>query len=160
MNSPLQPARRGEPGRSCTLLFRRAGPGLDRALVRRWAGRIAGEVAPGRALLCLITDDTELARLNRDFLGHDYPTDVLSFPAPAPDGGLGELAISAGRARAQAAEHGHAVETELAVLLLHGLLHLLGHDHATDRGRMRRLETRWRRTLGLPGGLIERSRRP
>lgn len=51
------------------------------------------------------------------------------------------------------------METEIEILMLHGVLHLLGHDHETDKGAMRRLESRWRQKLGLPAGLIERARR-
>jgi probable rRNA maturation factor len=82
---------------------------------------------------------------------------VLSFPAG--DGShLGDILISAPQARRQARRFRHSVEQELEILLLHGVLHLLGHDHEHDRGRMQRLERNWRRRLGLPGGLIERSR--
>ncbi len=108
--------------------------------------------------MCLIADDRELRRLNRQFLGKDYPTDVLSFPAERGEASLGQLAISEDRAREQAARFGHTVETEIQILMLHGLLHLLGMDHEADRGRMARAETRWRRKLELPGGLIERVR--
>ena len=103
--------------------------------------------------------DAELRRLNNTFLGHDYATDVLSFPALEGEESLGELAISAPRAKAQAAEFGHAIEAEIEILMLHGALHLLGHDHETDKGAMRRLESRWRQKLSLPAGLIERTRR-
>jgi probable rRNA maturation factor len=82
----------------------------------------------------------------------------LSFPEPGPDGFLGEIAISVDRAREQARAHDHGWEQEVEVLILHGLLHLLGMDHETDRGRMARAETRWRKKLGLPGGLIARAR--
>jgi probable rRNA maturation factor len=61
------------------------------------------------------------------------------------------------RARAQAREFGHTTEDEVRILMLHGVLHLLGHDHEKDSGRMARLEKRWRRELGLPNGLIERA---
>ena len=122
-------------------------------------------MAGSRAFDCLITGDTELRRLNRDFRGKDYATDVLSFPAeetPGTDkqktGRLGDLAISFQRARAQAGEFGHSIEDEVRILMLHGVLHLMGMDHETDRGRMARAEKRWRTHLGLPGGLIERSR--
>ena len=71
---------------------------------------------------------------------------------------LGELADLRQRAAAQAREYGHSLETEIAVLMLHGVLHLLGMDHETDRGRMARAEARWRKKLRLPGGLIERAR--
>jgi probable rRNA maturation factor len=106
----------------------------------------------------LIARDPELRRLNREFLGKDYPTDVLSFPSASQDGFLGEMAISADRAAAQAAEYGHTTNDEIRILMLHGVLHLLGMDHERDRGRMRRAETRWRKTLELPTGLIERAR--
>jgi probable rRNA maturation factor len=73
---------------------------------------------------------------------------------------LGDVVIATGVARRQAREAGHSYATELRVLALHGLLHLLGYDHdsATDRGRMARAEARLRRSSGLAAGLIERSR--
>ena len=61
------------------------------------------------------------------------------------------------RARRQAAEHGHSLEDELRILILHGALHLAGLDHEKDAGRMARSEARWRQRLGLPTGLIERA---
>jgi probable rRNA maturation factor len=83
---------------------------------------------------------------------------VLSFPAPPSPDYLGEIAISWERAAEQAARYGHSAEQEIAILMLHGVLHLAGYDHETDRGRMARAESAWRRRLGLPDGLIERSR--
>src|ERR1035437_6062459 len=71
---------------------------------------------------------------------------------------LGDIAISLGRARAQAREFGHTIEREVQILMLHGVLHLIGHDHETDAGAMARAEKRWRAKLGLPNGLIERVR--
>lgn len=127
--------------------------------MRELAGRVREEVAAGRSFTCLLTDDESLRRLNKQFRRKDYPTDVLSFPSGDQAGPLGDIAISLDRAAAQAAEHGHAVESEVGILLLHGVLHLLGYDHETDAGRMRRVETRWRKKLGLPNGLISRSAR-
>ena len=143
-----------------TVIFRRAPRSLQRRPVKEFAGRLRESVAGGRRFTCLVTDDRELQRLNGQFLGRDHATDVLSFPEPggAPDSFLGEMAISAERAAEQARRYGHATETEVAVLMLHGLLHLLGMDHETDGGRMRRVEMRWRRKLELPAGLIERGR--
>jgi probable rRNA maturation factor len=141
-----------------TLLFPRKLAKEARAAVRSFAKQLAQDLAPGRAFTCLITGDARLRQLNREFLGQDYPTDVLSFPA-VEDGELGEIAISLDRAGEQAAEFGHAVEMELKILLLHGLLHLLGHDHEKDRGAMRRLETKLRKRYGLAPGLIERTRK-
>ncbi|MBI1791597.1 MAG: rRNA maturation RNase YbeY [Acidobacteria bacterium] len=131
---------------------------LRRGALRAFARRLSDHVAGGRRFQCLLTGDRELRRLNRQFLGHDYPTDVLSFPDPSPDGFLGELAISVDRAGAQARQYGHTLLDEIRILMLHGVLHLLGMDHETDGGRMARAETRWRRKLDLPAGLIERVR--
>jgi probable rRNA maturation factor len=75
---------------------------------------------------------------------------------PNPDRFLGDIAIARGIARRQAREAGHPEATELRILALHGLLHLLGYDHERDNGRMRRLEGRLRRKGGLEEGLIER----
>ncbi len=137
------------------VLFRRAPAGLRRLGAESFARRLREDVAGGRPFVCLITDDRELRRLNRAFRGQDHATDVLSFPEAD---GLGELAISWQRAGEQARACGHSVRQELRILMLHGLLHLLGMDHETDRGRMARAEARWRRKLGLPDGLIERAR--
>ena len=87
------------------------------------------------ALTLLLTGDETLHALNRDFLGHDHPTDVLSFPSGEtdPDTGehyLGDIAIAYPRARTQAAQGQHPVWAELQLLVVHGVLHLLGHDHA------------------------------
>lgn len=116
-------------------------------------------IANGALFHCLITDDHELRKLNRQFRGVDYATDVLSFPAEEDSGMLGELAISAARASAQAREFGHSALDEIRVLMLHGVLHLTGMDHETDRGEMARAEARWRRKLDLPTGLIARAAR-
>ena len=142
-----------------TFLIRSAPRGLDRRRLRLFQDTLTTLLTSGRAFTCLLTSDAELRRLNNTFLGQDYPTDVLSFPALEGEESLGELAISAPRARAQAAEFGHAIEAEIEILMLHGALHLLGHDHETDKGAMRRLESRWRQKLSLPAGLIERTRR-
>jgi probable rRNA maturation factor len=136
------------------LIYRRAPKGLARRRLRAFAEEISQTVAAGRRFSCLLTDDRELRRLNREFRGEDCPTDVLSFSEPGPDGFLGEMAISAERAKAQARSHGHSLGQEIGILMLHGLLHLLGMDHETDRGRMARAEKSWRTKLGLPVGLI------
>lgn len=139
------------------ILFQSRAAKLDRDWIRRFAGRLGLEVAGGAQFTVLLASDRRLRQLNRDFLGKDEPTDVLSFPGPAPGGFLGEMAISVPRALEQAAALGHSAESEIAILMLHGLLHLMGHDHEADKGGMRRIETRWRRRLGLPAGLIERT---
>jgi len=126
--------------------------------MRTYAEQLHWQVAGGRRFCCLVTSDRELQRLNRDFRKKDYSTDVLSFPAIEPKGVLGDIAISFPMARRQATEYGHSVAEEIQILMLHGLLHLLGFDHETDRGRMARTEKKWRAALGLPQGLIERVR--
>jgi probable rRNA maturation factor len=140
------------------LIARHAPKSAPRRRLRAFAAELGRTVAGGGRFLCLLTNDHELRRLNREFRGKDEPADVLSFPEPAGDS-LGEIAISARRAAEQARERGHAVEEEIGILMLHGVLHLMGMDHERDRGRMARAETRWRKALGLPRGLIERVRR-
>jgi probable rRNA maturation factor len=149
------------PQERTTLLFHSGTPGFSRAFSRRqaraFAKRLESEVTRGRPFTCLITDDPELRRLNRDFRNHDRATDVLSFPSRQSLGFLGDVAISFEHARRQAAEYGHPVSQEIEILMLHGVLHLLGMNHEQDRGQMARAESKWRAALGLPTGLIKRS---
>jgi probable rRNA maturation factor len=133
------------------LLFRHSSRRVRRTPLRGFLTELVKRAAHGHAVTCLITTDAELRRLNRQFRGKYYATDVLSFPP-------GEMAISLDRAAAQAKELGHSLDAELRILMLHGVLHLRGMDHETDSGQMRRAETRWRKKLGLPSGLIERAR--
>jgi probable rRNA maturation factor len=105
-----------------------------------------------------VVGDAQLRALNRRYRRKDYATDVLSFPSLAP-GSLGELAIATGVLRRQARDAGHTEATEARVLALHGLLHLLGYDHESDHGEMRRAEERLRKRARLPLGLIHRATR-
>jgi len=110
----------------------------------------------------LVTNNSELKSLNRQFLGKDKPTDVLSFPtAPAAHRKskrfAGEVAISADIARQNAARLEHSVADEVKILVLHGILHLAGYDHESDNGEMARKEMRLRRQLNLEAALIERT---
>ena len=122
------------------------------------AVRLRGEIS------VLLTTDTGIRRLNREFRHKDKPTDVLSFPAREPIGPAaptaGDLAISVETAARQADEAGHALFRELEVLLLHGVLHLAGYDHEADQGQMARKEAALRRRFGLSAGLIERTAAP
>ncbi len=122
---------------------------------------------PACELTVCLVNDRAMQRLNRGFRGKDRPTDVLSFPAkrprrPLPIGGnrrqrramlpsgfLGDIAISTEMARRNARRHGRSLAEELRILILHGMLHLMGYDHETDRGQMNRLEGRLRRRLRL-----------
>lgn len=93
------------------------------------------------SLTLVLTDNTEIRALNRQFRGVDTPTDVLAFgqeptdqpfvTAPDEPPYLGDIILSLSRAQEQAAEHGHSVEAELRLLIVHGVLHLLGYDHIT-----------------------------
>lgn len=148
------------PDPTISLIFRRAPRGLPRRGLRAFATVLGQMVAGGRRFSCLLTDDRELRRLNRQFLDRDYPTDVLSFPSSDPDGFLGDLAISTTRAAEQAREYGHSLEQEIGILMLHGLLHLVGMDHECDNGRMASAERGYREALGLPESLTERAPRP
>lgn len=121
-----------------------------------WLGRVAPAGARGQMTIA-VAPDARVRALNRQFRRKDAPTDVLSFPAEEP-GQLGDVVIAAGVARRQARAAGHSLATELRILALHGLLHLLGYDHESDDGRMERVERRLRRKGGLPEGLIERGR--
>jgi probable rRNA maturation factor len=96
-------------------------------------------------LSIVLTDDTRLQALNREYLGTDAPTDVLSFPASEtdPETGdlyLGDILISVPRAQIQAEAAGHPVEAEVQLLVVHGVLHLLGHDHADAKEKARMWE--------------------
>ncbi len=109
----------------------------------------------------LLADDAELKRLNTAFRGKKKPTDVLSFPADDVAGKIaGDIAISLETAARQAEEFGHTLQSEVKILLLHGLLHLNGMDHETDEGEMAAREVLLRTRLKLPAGLIARSGPP
>lgn len=130
----------------------------EKRQLKSFASILTQKVADGRSFVCLITTDNELHKLNSQFLGHDYPTDVLSFPC-AHVAELGDLAISIERAEVQARKFGHSRLDETRILMLHGVLHLLGMDHETDEGEMARLECLWRDQLALPNTLILRNQR-
>ena len=141
-----------------SILFEGVPSGLERSRLRAFHKRLQREVASS-SFNCLVTRDQRLQQLNRDFLNHDYPTDVLSFPAAGANGFLGDVAISVETAARQAARFGHTLEDEIEILMLHGTLHLMGMDHEVDRGRMARAETAWRKKLGLPQSLTSRARK-
>jgi probable rRNA maturation factor len=101
--------------------------------------------------VCLVSD-AEIARMNETFRRMKGPTDVLSFRGSGRVKAgqyLGDIAISPATARRYAKENGRKLSSELRVLILHGVLHLLGYDHETDRGEMDRVERKLRKRLGL-----------
>jgi probable rRNA maturation factor len=103
--------------------------------------RVGGEVA------LVLTGDRAVRTLNARYRGKDKPTDVLSFPGPGGEAGLGDIVISVETAARNAKEYGRTLPQELDILALHGFLHVLGYDHETDDGTMDRLEKRLRRRL-------------
>lgn len=103
--------------------------------------------------VCLVTN-AQIARWNRLYRGKIGATDVLSFPAeaarrPRRRNYLGDIAIAPAAARRNARRFGRTFEQEMHILALHGMLHLMGYDHETDRGEMDRRERKMRRVLGL-----------
>jgi probable rRNA maturation factor len=100
---------------------------------------VSARLAPGSSVAVRLTSDAELHRLNRAYAGEDHPTDVLSFAGEGDH--LGDIAISWPATVRQAEEYGHPETTELALLAVHGLLHLAGWDHASpgERKEMTRL---------------------
>ncbi len=178
----------GDPSRlSVTIVAGPRGRPAGRGLAA-WLARAAPARARGQLVVALIGDPA-MRRLNRQFRGVDRPTDVLAFPSGPPNSldralagrsgrtvplgrrgkrgnnslilrDLGEIAIAIGVAERQAARYRHSVSTEVRVLALHGLLHLLGYDHERDQGEMLRLEARLRRRMNLPAGLLTRTATP
>jgi len=131
---------------------------LDAGELTRFAQR-AGRAAGLRGeLSVLVTSSRRLRTLNREFRGKDAATDVLSFPA-GQDGVAGDLAISAEIAERNARSLGHPAQDEIKVLLLHGMLHLAGHDHERDSGEMQRKEDALRKRLGVADSLIARAQK-
>ena len=131
-----------------------------RAVIRRAlvAAAIAESVEPGLSVSVLVTGDDEIRELNRRFAGEDHATDVLSFAAgdqpgrPGEGGELGDIVLSLEHLQAQAAEAGHSLERETAVLTIHGFLHLLGYEHA-EPGQERRMFGRTDQILSRIRGL-------
>lgn len=143
-------------------------PAVKPAELRPWLAAVAGELAPAAATFAvLFCGDRAMRKANREYRGFDKTTDVLSFrgdlpaaaaaapwaaPLPSPpfaggpfsSGHLGDLLIAVPQAARQAAELGHPLETELRILLLHGILHCLGFDHEADDGTMNRVEAELR----------------
>jgi len=113
---------------------------------------------PGSEISVLLTDDASIRELNRTHRGKDKPTDVLSFPVlrhsfgEAQDEMLGDIAISVETARRQAADYDAPLQNEIYRLLIHGLLHVLGHDHhePAERAAMEAEERRLASAIAMP----------
>src|SRR5262245_30404248 len=128
---------------------------INRPWVREVARAVlAGEGKADAEISVAFVDNPTIHRLNMRYLQHDEPTDVLSFPLSAPSAKRlsGELVIGVEVALAAAAERGHDVQAELALYVIHGLLHLCGHSDETKTAarEMRERERHYLRELGLP----------
>jgi probable rRNA maturation factor len=147
------------------ILNRQRAVRLARPPLESFLRRVKNELGLDEAGLtvCLVSD-AEIARMNQKFRKKKGPTDVLSFPMAArrrplwlrrgsrtvrAGEYLGDIAISPSTARRYAKKYGRKLSNELQVLILHGVLHLLGYDHESDRGEMDRIERKLRKRLGL-----------
>lgn len=106
----------------------------------------------------IITSNKEIQAINKEHRNIDKPTDVLSFPYDdMPMSPLGSIVISSEFVQLKAEELGHTTDNELALLFIHGLLHLIGFDHEVDNGEMREEEERFINEFNLPKSLIVRT---
>lgn len=139
---------------------RRAGKAVDRRTVERRARKILCALGlEGTELSVMLCDDAAIRELNSTYRGKDSATDVLSFPLvekgrkPDPGHLLGDVVISTETASRQAGRRRVAVIEEVTFLLVHGILHLNGHDHSTDEEeRLMDREARKLMTIFRPGG--------
>ena len=129
---------------------------IDRPVFEDFAGKLLDSVTEitNRTFTVAFISDSRMRELNHSFRGKDDTTDVLSFPFEPDEfdldiSSLGDIAISAQQAQKQAAENDLTLETEIKQLMLHGVLHLCGYDHETDKGEMNRRELELREILGI-----------
>jgi probable rRNA maturation factor len=158
-NSGRRDGRPGERG-SCAyeveIANRHGGLPVDEGLLCRAARRVlAAEGVESASISLVLTDDAEIQQINREFLGHDDPTDVISFPLTPPDAAPpleGELIVSLETAQRVARGQGWSLEAEVVLYVVHGMLHLCGYDDQTDvaRSMMRRREREILSELHLP----------
>jgi len=139
------------------IVFEKKSSGLTAPALAGFALKARRAAGLRGAVSVLITGDSTMRRLNAHFRGKPKATDVLSFPAASANGFAGDIAISLDIAARNARVLGHSVADEIRILMLHGILHLAGYDHESDKGEMAKKEILLRRRLELPTSLIERS---
>jgi probable rRNA maturation factor len=129
---------------------------IDRAVFKDFARELLDSITglANRTFTVAFVSDAKMKELNHSFRGKDGTTDVLSFPFEPDEfdldiSSLGDIAISAEQAQKQAAENNLSLETEIKQLILHGVLHLCGYDHETDKGEMNKRELKLREILGI-----------
>ncbi len=141
-----------DPDRSCVVRNLQRRYKVDARALKTFVTKVASLVgAADRWATLALVGDARIQKLNRDYRGYDKPTDVLSFTAdPSYEPGyLGDIVISVETADRQARRRRSNLKRELKVLALHGFLHLIGYDHETDNGEMRRVEYRLRRRFRI-----------
>ena len=141
------------------LINRQRSVRADWAAVRKFLDELQLRVAKRPFTICLVSDRS-IRRYNKQYRHKDQATDVLSFPAGNGAGApnyLGDILISVETARRSAARYRLALQEEIKILSLHGVLHLMGYDHETDRGRMARAERLWSHRLRLGSSLSARA---
>jgi probable rRNA maturation factor len=142
------------------VIVKKQAAGLTALALSRFVARACRAARVQGKVNVLVTTSREIQALNSRFRDKNTATDVLSFPAtqnPMSET-LGDIAISAEIAAHNAKQLGHSRAEEIKILALHGVLHLAGFDHERDNGKMAKEEARLRNLLGLPTGLIERTR--
>ena len=121
--------------------------------------KIAKKLTP-KDIELVFVEDTQIQQINAEFLGKDYPTDVLSFPLESfgtNEIPLGSININTQKAQEVSQNLGHSLDSEIVLLFIHGLLHLLGFDHERDSGEHRAKEQEIAMAFGLPETLIVRN---
>jgi probable rRNA maturation factor len=122
-------------------------PRLTRREITAFARKVLLKLHQDIGVSIAFVDDETMTDLNRRFRHKNRPTDVLTFPGDEMSSG--EIIICIDQARRQAADEKHSLATEVRYLILHGILHALGHDHETDHGEMNALELDLREAVGL-----------
>jgi len=137
------------------VINRQRGQKINLKQWREFARQALQAIGSEQSATIVFVSDDAIRKLNRQFRGKNHATDVLSFPSSAEpfevdqQRQLGEVVISVQRAATQARSNGLSFANEVKQLILHGLLHLSGYDHETDKGEMNRLELRLRKRLDI-----------
>ncbi len=130
------------------------GLNVNVSLYSDFGEQVLEAAAKGKSVSVAFVSDEKMCRLNQNFRYKNSTTDVLSFPYisdefDSNDDFLGDIVISPEQAKRQASENNLSLELEVKQLILHGILHLLGYDHETDKGEMNTLELKFRDKLKI-----------
>jgi probable rRNA maturation factor len=139
-----------------TIILKRPVRGMSQRALTEFVTQACRAAGLKGSATVMVTNSREMRSLNSQFRGKKRATDVLSFPSALDNGVAGDIAVSLDIAARNAQFLGHSVGQEVQILVLHGILHLAGYDHARDQGEMAERERQLRRRFKLPTGLIER----